>query len=97
VVRDFAGFSTYDSCYRAKEVFGVRRAVLVTQGFHLPRALFIANSLGMEANGVAADENALGPLIYEGREVFSRTLAWVMVLARPSPRFLGEKVPIGTE
>jgi SanA protein len=97
VVRDFAGFSTYDSCYRAKEVFGVRRAVLVTQGFHLPRALFIANSLGMEANGVAADQSALGPLIYEGREVFSRTLALVMVLARPSPRFLGEKVPIGTE
>jgi len=97
VARDFAGFSTYDSCYRAQEVFGVRRAVLVTQGFHLPRALFIANSLGMEANGVAADESAVGPLNYEGRELFSRTLALMMVLARPAPRFLGEKVPIGTE
>jgi vancomycin permeability regulator SanA len=93
IARDFAGFSTYDSCYRAKEVFGVKRAILVTQGFHLPRALFIANSLGIDADGVAADDAALGPLIYEGREFFSRTLALGMVAVRPAPRFLGEGPP----
>jgi SanA protein len=94
---DSAGFSTYDSCFRAKELFGVSRAILVTQGFHLPRALFIANSLGIDADGVAADDSAFGPLVYEGRELFSRALALAMVVAKPSPKFLGEKVPIGAQ
>ncbi|HYX92946.1 MAG TPA: ElyC/SanA/YdcF family protein, partial [Myxococcaceae bacterium] len=49
VVADHAGVSTYDSCFRARDVFQVRRAILVTQDFHLPRALFIANSLGIES------------------------------------------------
>jgi SanA protein len=97
VLRDYAGFSTYDSCYRAAAVFGVRRAILVTQGFHLPRALFIANSLGVDADGVAADDSRFGPLIYEWRELLSRPLALVMVVARPPPRFLGDKAPMGRE
>jgi SanA protein len=56
IVSDFAGLSTYDTCYRAKEVFGVERAILVTQRFHMPRALFIAGGLGMVADGVPANE-----------------------------------------
>jgi len=89
ILRDDAGFSTYDSCYRAKAVFGITRATLVTQRFHLPRALFIANSLGLDAVGVAADEGTRGPLINEGRELFSRSLALAMAIAKPPPRFLG--------
>jgi SanA protein len=93
VLKDFAGFSTYDSCFRAKAVFGVSRAILVTQGFHLPRALFIANSLGIDSDGVAADRASSGPLLYETREFFSRALAVGMVLARPTPKFLRERQP----
>jgi SanA protein len=93
VVSDFAGFSTYDTCYRAKEIFGVRQALLVTQGFHLPRALYIANALGIDAHGVAADEghDAGG---YELRELWARPLALAMVLFRAEPRLLGPKLPI---
>ncbi|HEX4802083.1 MAG TPA: ElyC/SanA/YdcF family protein, partial [Myxococcaceae bacterium] len=97
ILRDDAGFSTYDSCYRAKAVFGITRATLVTQRFHLPRALFIANSLGLDAIGVAADEGTRGPLINEGRELFSRSLALAMAIAKPPPRFLGVSEVVETE
>lgn len=55
IVLDYAGRRTYDTCYRAKEIFGVNSIVLVTQGFHLPRALFLCNALGMDAIGVEAE------------------------------------------
>lgn len=55
IVLDYAGRRTYDTCYRAKEIFGVNSAILVTQGFHLPRALFLCKAFGMDALGVAAD------------------------------------------
>lgn len=88
VVGDFGGLSTYDTCYRAKEVFEVDHALLVTQAFHLPRALFIANSLGIDAFGVPADGPDAGRSVYSLRELFSRPLALAMVLLRPTPRFL---------
>ena len=55
VIVDYAGRSTYETCLRAKEVFGLQRAVLVSQGYHLPRALYIANQLGLDAVGMAGD------------------------------------------
>jgi vancomycin permeability regulator SanA len=55
IVLDYAGRRTYDTCYRAKEIFGVNSAVLVTQRFHLPRALFLCNALGMDAIGVESE------------------------------------------
>ena len=55
VIVDYAGRSTYETCLRAKEVFGLERAVLVSQGYHLPRALYIANQLGLASVGVAGD------------------------------------------
>ncbi len=55
VIVDYAGRSTYETCLRAKEVFGLDRAVLVSQGYHLPRALYIANQLGIDAVGMAGD------------------------------------------
>lgn len=91
ILRDFAGLSTYDSCFRARAVFGVRRAILVTQGFHLPRALFIANSLGIDADGVPADATLNGPLLYEGRELFSRALALAMVISGAKPKFMADR------
>lgn len=89
VIGDYAGLSTYDSCYRAKEIFGVHRAVLVTQDFHLPRALFIANSLGIEAHGVAADSKARHLARYRPRELLARTAAVAMVVFRPEAKILG--------
>ncbi|MFL5351782.1 vancomycin high temperature exclusion protein [Archangium sp.] len=87
VVEDDAGLSTYDSSVRARNVFGVREAVLVTQRFHLTRALYIANSVGIDAWGVAADEGRPRTRRYALRETFSRVLALGMVLSEAQPRY----------
>lgn len=87
VEEDDAGLSTYDSSVRAHTVFGVREAVLVTQRFHLTRALYIANSVGIDAWGVAADEGRPRTRRYALRETFSRVLALGMVLAEAEPRY----------
>jgi SanA protein len=55
IVLDYAGRRSYDTCYRAKAIFGVQQALLVTQNFHLPRALYLCNALGIQADGVSAD------------------------------------------
>jgi vancomycin permeability regulator SanA len=91
VLSDELGLSTYDTCMRAREVFKLQRALLVTQRFHLSRALFIANSIGLDAYGVAADPGARprsSP--YLVRELLSRPLALGMVLVRPRPAGSGE-------
>lgn len=87
VQEDDAGLSTYDSSVRAHTVFGVREAVLVTQRFHLTRALYIANSVGIDAWGVAADEGRPRTRRYALRETLSRVLALGMVLAEAKPRY----------
>ena len=84
---DDAGLSTYDSSVRARSVFGVRRAVLVTQRFHLTRALYIANSVGIDAWGVAADEGRPRTRRYILREGLSRVLALGMVLTHARPHY----------
>lgn len=96
LIADYAGRRTYDSCYRAREIFGVHRAVLVTQAFHLDRALFICDNLGMDAVGYVADRRS-----YPGyeqwwwvREVAALAVAWWDVnVSRPVP-VLGEPIPI---
>jgi vancomycin permeability regulator SanA len=85
VLEDPAGASTYDTCYRARDAYGVRRALLVSQSFHLPRALFIAGSLGIDAWGVPADGERSARSTYELRELFSRPFALVMVTLKPQP------------
>jgi vancomycin permeability regulator SanA len=93
---DHAGFSTYESMYRAGAVFEVQKAVVVTQGYHLYRALYDARGLGVEAMGVASDQK-----VYSGqsqrdlREIAARIKDFFMVLAKPEPTFLGEVIPIG--
>ncbi len=93
LVEDSAGLSTYDSSVRARTVFGVQEAVLVTQRFHLTRALFIANSVGIDAWGVAADEGRPGTRRYLLRETLSRVLALGMVLTQAEPRYPSGPVP----
>lgn len=95
VFMDHAGFSTYESLYRAKEVFGVKKVVIVTQKYHLYRALYIAQSLGLEAVGVAADYRSYTNQIYrEVREVLARDKDFVTSILKPKPTYLGEMIPI---
>jgi vancomycin permeability regulator SanA len=93
---DHAGFDTYASLYRARAVFEVDRALLVSQDFHLPRALYYARRLGIEATGVRADRR---PYQREGWYAVRELLASLKAVAvadvfRPRPRFLGPKIPI---
>jgi vancomycin permeability regulator SanA len=82
---DPLGLSTYDTCHRAKNQFHLERVVLVTQTFHLPRALYIANGLGLDAIGVAADEKRRSYGLNDLRELVSRPVAMGLVLAQALP------------
>jgi vancomycin permeability regulator SanA len=91
VVRDHAGFDTWDSCVRAKKIFGVSRAIVVTQAFHLPRALYLCRSAGLDVTGVAS--GGIGDqaeLVYTAREVPAAVKATFEAIFQPDPRFLGE-------
>lgn len=92
---DFAGFSTYDSVYRAREVFCADRMIIVTQKYHLFRALKIADALGVEAKGAASDQRQYQGRYYrEFREVLARNKDFVKCIFKPEPVFLGEKIPV---
>jgi SanA protein len=95
LVLDYAGRRTYDTCYRAGAIFGVRQAVLVTQAFHLPRALYTCDRLGLETVGVVADRHRyVRGLWYRLREVPALVRAWLDVnLLRPLP-VLGDPIPV---
>jgi vancomycin permeability regulator SanA len=94
VYLDYAGFSTYESIYRARDVFGARRILIVTQAYHLPRALHDARALGLEAYGVAAEPHSNGQGGRDLREVAARVKDWVWGLFKPEPTFLGPKVEL---
>jgi SanA protein len=100
IILDYAGRRTYDTCYRAGEIFGVKEAVLVTQIFHLPRAIYTCNMLGVEAVGVDADRayyRKLARLVWNVRELPATLTALVDVhLTHPLP-VLGEPEPIFPE
>ncbi len=93
LVLDFAGRRTYDSCYRARDIFGVERAVLVTQAFHLPRALYTCQRLGVEGAGVVADQRQyIRAPWYQLREVAALSRAWLdLNLSKPRP-VLGDPI-----
>ena len=92
---DFAGFSTYDSVFRAKAVFCADRVIVVTQKYHLYRALMIADALGIEAKGVSADQKKYsGRHFREIREVLARDKDLIKSIFKPDPTFLGEKIPV---
>jgi len=96
IFMDHAGFSTYETMYRARDVFKVKKVIIVTQEYHLKRAVYIARSLGMDAYGVASDKRKYrGMAMYKVREILARCKAfsWVNV-TKPKPKFLGEPIPI---
>ncbi len=95
IFMDHAGFSTYDSLYRAKEIFGAERIVIVTQEYHLYRALYIARSLGIDAIGVSANlRTYYGQTTREVREAAARTKDFFYAVLKPEPVILGEKIPL---
>ncbi len=100
IVLDNSGDRTYDTCYRAKAIFGLDSALLVTQQFHLPRALFLCNMLGLQAVGVDANNYRYWPplmLIWNIREQLATVGAFVDVyIIKPVPE-LGKPEPIFTE
>ncbi len=99
IVLDYAGRRTYDTCYRARTIFGVEEAILVTQNFHMPRALYTCNNLGVQSVGVPADGlNLRRYRFYWGmREVLATTVAfWEIWVSRPLP-VLGKPEPIFPE
>ena len=95
IFMDHAGFSTYETVYRAKDIFGVKKMVIVTQEYHLYRALYIADALGIEAYGVSADYRTYtGQLSRDLREVLARVKDFFMVIMQPEPTYRGEYIPI---
>lgn len=90
---DHAGFDTYSSMYRARAIFGVSSAIITTQSFHLPRAVFIARRLGIEAYGVNAD---LGHMLLRNylREVLANEKALLDLVLHRTPKYLGDAIPI---
>lgn len=95
VFMDHAGFSTYESMYRAKEVFDTSKVVIVSQEYHLYRAIYIAKKLGIEAYGVGSDYRTYAGQEYrELREILARCKDAVKVLLNIKPTFLGEKIPV---
>ena len=95
VFMDHAGFSTYESIYRAKEIFGVKKVIIVTQEYHLHRALYIAQQMDLEAYGVASDYRSYaGQILRDIREILARNKDFVNTLFWPAPTWLGEPIPI---
>ncbi|MDF2629419.1 MAG: hypothetical protein K0R39_3250 [Symbiobacteriaceae bacterium] len=95
IFMDHAGFDTYDSMYRARAVFQVQSAIVVTQAFHLPRAVWLARRLGLEAEGVVADRWVYaGARYYAAREMLARVKAFGEWVSHQKPTFLGPVIPI---
>ena len=95
IFMDHAGFSTYDSIYRAKDIFQAKKVIIVTQKYHLYRALYIANRLGLEAYGVGADPRKyVGAIYRETREILARDKDFVKCIFKPKPTYLGDTIPV---
>jgi vancomycin permeability regulator SanA len=95
VFMDHAGFSTYESLYRARDIFEAKKIIIVTQEYHLYRALYVANKLGLEAYGVASNPREyVGQNYREVREVLARVKDFIYVIIKPEPTYLGESIPV---
>jgi len=95
IFMDHAGFSTYDTMYRARDVFQAQKVVIVTQEYHLYRAVYIANQLGLEAYGVKSNPRPYsGQIFREIREILARDKDYFMCIFKPYPMYLGDPVPI---
>lgn len=95
IFMDHAGFSTYDSIYRAKEIFSAKKVVIVTQKYHLYRALYIAKELNLEAYGLIANRrNYHGQLKRDIREFIARIKDYIKCIIQPKSKYLGEIIPV---
>ena len=95
IFMDHAGFSTYESIYRAKNIFKAKKVVIVTQKYHLYRALYIANQLGIEACGVGADlRQYVGATYRKVREILARDKDFVKCIFKPEPTYLGDTISV---
>ena len=95
IFMDHAGFSTYESVYRAREIFGADRFMIVTQKYHLYRALYCADALGADVRGVHSDPREYrGELTRQCREIAARVKDFIMCMIKPLPTFLGESIPL---
>lgn len=95
VFMDHAGFSTYESIYRAKDIFQAKKIIIVTQEYHLYRALYVANALGIEAYGVHSDyRNYAGQSGYDTREILARNKDFFTSIFKPEPTYRGDAIPI---
>jgi len=95
IFMDHAGFSTYESSYRAKEIFQAEKIIIVTQRYHLYRALYVARALGLDAYGVASDYRSYaGQSYYSAREMAARVKDFFQVIFTPQPTILGEAIPL---
>lgn len=95
VFMDHAGFSTYESMYRAKEIFKAEKILIVTQDYHLYRAIYDARALGLEAYGVASNPRNYGGQLYRDiREILARNKDFIYSIIKPEPTYLGEAIPV---
>ena len=97
IFMDHAGFNTYDSMYRARDVFQVDDVIIVTQDFHIARSVYIARRLGLNAVGYALPETRFGRRLksrWYARETLARVKAWVSLVFHAKPKYLGAPVPI---
>ncbi len=95
IFMDHAGFSTYESIYRAKEIFEADKVIIVTQEYHLYRALYIADKLGVESYGVGADYHIYaGQSMREFREILARFKDYMTTILKPEPTYLGDTIPV---
>ena len=97
IFMDHAGFNTWDSMYRARDVFEVRDLIIVTQKFHISRAVCIARSLGLDAVGYGINQERFAGnslRFWRFREYFARVKAFFSIVLKPKPRYLGDKIPI---
>lgn len=92
---DYAGFSTYESMYRAKEIFQAEKIIIVTQKYHLYRAVYIAKALGLDAYGVSCDTRTYsGQFNRDVREILARNKDFLTSIFKPKPTYLGDPVPV---
>ncbi len=95
IFMDHAGFSTYESLYRAKEIFQGNKVIVVTQRYHLHRALYVGKGLGLEVYGVPSDPREyVGQSKRELREIAARIKDFLYVITKPEPTYLGETIPV---
>lgn len=97
IFQDYAGFDTYDSVYRAREIFQIQKMLIITQKFHLPRALAIANDLWLETQWVIADNQYPGLWKMQTRELWARIKAFVEIILWSESKFSGEVISIEGE